>query len=551
MPSLPDSDPWPNYLEHFQARVLNVLSDRDRWRSGFAKRDAEIAERDAEIAELRRHIDEFKADSATDRAKAAFAFHELQQKLFELQAEISKRDKIIENLNVKLGDPAATSDNSGLPPSADFNKKSNSSDSDGDDKNKKKGDDKKEKKEKKAKGKPGPKKGHKPHTRKPAPKEEVDRFEIYDPESTTCECGCEMVRCEEEDVRYQQYELPPKLLVLTESVGAGYKCPKCGKVHKGTVPEDKQSLLAPLLLAFIVNLKVVGRVSFRNIQQCLLDTMGFEICLGCLSKVLTGTSRALKSAYEEIKEAIKGQPVLNVDETTHKENGKRLYTWIFSSPLFVFFVIGDRTRTILDTILGIDWKGVLCCDYYSVYLSFAKKAAGVRLQHCLAHIKREFKRCAEHSLDLDIMAYGQKMLRLLEALFKAKDEYKNDQNQETYEKLRRSADEFCAEAKIAPPKGRPKSLAKRFQGKENTYTTFVDTPGVEPTNNSAERGIRPVVMTRNVTQGTRSKKGRDASEKYWTVRGTCELQGRSFYRFLLDSYNAYRKKEKPPSILPQ
>ncbi|MDR2456825.1 MAG: hypothetical protein LBE49_09575 [Deltaproteobacteria bacterium] len=150
---LPDSDSWLNYIEHIQGRILYLKSDCDWLRSQIAKREAK---REAKKAELARLIDEAKAE----RAKSAFAFHELQQKYFEFQAEKSKRDKIIENLNAKLGEPAARPDNSGLPPSIDFNKKSSDSD----------GGDKKKKKRKMAKGKLGPKKGHKPRARKPAPK---------------------------------------------------------------------------------------------------------------------------------------------------------------------------------------------------------------------------------------------------------------------------------------------------------------------------------------------------------------------------------------------
>jgi transposase len=113
------------------------------------------------------------------------------------------------------------------------------------------------------------------------------------------------------------------------------------------------------------------------------------------------------------------------------------------------------------------------------------------------------------------------MVALIDALFDARKEFNKDPTPDNLEKLRQSAEDFNTEAANAPDRGRPATLAKRFKGQDHTYTTFVENPGVEPTNNVAERSIRPVVMARNVIQGTKGEKGRLAAERYWSIRASC------------------------------
>ena len=94
------------------------------------------------------------------------------------------------------------------------------------------------------------------------------------------------------------------------------------------------------------------------------------------------------------------------------------------------------------------------------------------------------------------------------------------------------------------------NMANRFRRHGDAYFRFITTPGMDPTNNVAEQAIRFVVIDRYVTQGTRSYKGREANERLWTVIGTCALQGRSAYNFILQAIHAYFYDEPTPSLLP-
>jgi transposase len=215
----------------------------------------------------------------------------------------------------------------------------------------------------------------------------------------------------------------------------------------------------------------------------------------------------------------------------------------------VLYVIGNRSRDTVDRILTTGYSGIIHCDYYGVYQSFAKDSVGVTLQTCLAHLKREYKRCADHFTDQEISKFGEKMLALINALFDARKAYNKEPTLDNLENLRQIVEDFNTEAANAPDRCRPATFAKRFKGQDHTYTTFVENPGVEPANNAAELSIRPVVMAINVTQGTRGEKGRLATERYWSIRATCEKQGKTFSQFFKECYLAWLKNEPAPSIL--
>ncbi len=94
------------------------------------------------------------------------------------------------------------------------------------------------------------------------------------------------------------------------------------------------------------------------------------------------------------------------------------------------------------------------------------------------------------------------------------------------------------------------NMVNRFRKHGDSYFEFITTPGVEPTNNLAEQAIRFIVIDRHITQGTRSIAGQTASERLWTVIGTCAMQGKSAFDFILIAVQSYFRQTNSPSLLP-
>jgi transposase len=80
--------------------------------------------------------------------------------------------------------------------------------------------------------------------------------------------------------------------------------------------------------------------------------------------------------------------------------------------------------------------------------------------------------------------------------------------------------------------------------------TFVQVDGVEPTNNTAERAIRPGVLWRKGSGGTQSAKGSRFVESMLTVVSTLKQQQRNVLAYLTEACDAALRGDAAPSLLP-
>jgi transposase len=440
-------------------------------------------------------------------------------------------------------------------------------------------------------GRAGAKKGHKAYHRKKAkgntknkrnsknkaasnevvpevPAEQVPVVEINTaPDSTQCpHCGTEMEPCKKRDNHHEQFELIDNPVILKKFTQAAFQCPDCKQVVHGEKPKEALTgFFGPALIAWLLYVKGMGHVSITGLQR-LLSVFGLNVCRGVICKYLDKGSEALKGAYEEVKAALPSQAVLNVDETGHREQGKRLWTWVFRAKTFAFFSIKvDRASSVLVELLGKAFKGFICCDYFSAYKKFVRMLpSGLKVQFCLAHLKRDLTFLQQHLSEPALSQYGQKLLDILSGVFEKYKLYKRlklprdpddpddpdlkGQARETaareaLEEARRLAYEFKEAGLACPDHPKAKNIAKRLlEWNENLYFTFLTDAGlaqdIGPTNNLAEQTVRAVVIDRHVTQGTRSPVGRERCERTWTVISSCAIQRRSAFDFIRDSIMA-------------
>jgi transposase len=292
-------------------------------------------------------------------------------------------------------------------------------------------------------------------------------------------------------------------------------------------------------------------MSYSTIRKYFRDVIGVPISRGMLRKLVGKVSASLEDPYEALCAMLPDEDRLNVDETGHKENGKRLWTWCFRAYLYTVYKISpSRGSDVLIEVLGKEFDGVLGCDYFSAYRKYMKDFH-VLLQFCLAHLIRDVKFLVEHPNKKN-QTYGQRLLEDLRRLFGAihrRDEYASP---ETFQRaLERIREQLVWDATRRSPHTREAfNLAKRFRDHAESYFRFITEPNVEPTNNLAEQAIRFVAIHRRITQGTRSQDGRRWCERIWTVTQTCGQQGRSVFEFLCVAVTAYFCSEPAPSLVP-
>lgn len=460
---------------------------------------------------------------------------ELAAELAAAQRELAAAQEKIAELSEQLAKAKKTSSTSSKPPSSDIVKpKPPVDESNG------------------GKRKIGGQPGHPKHGRERFSTDQITEFFEHPLDACPC-CGGELQRNGEAKRVAQQMDVgdaPP--LKVEQHTCPEYWCAHCRKPCWAELPLRIQrgGLVGPNLTAVIAFMKGFCHASFSTIRKYLRDVMKVTVGRSTLAKVINKMSEALKGTYEELLELLPTEDQLNVDETGHKNNGERWWTWCFRASLYTLYQIDQRRSSeVLIETLGADFDGVIGCDYFSAYRKYMR-LTGVELQFCMAHLIRDVKFLTTLA-DAKTKAYGERLRLALRQMFSVIHRREEMSAAEFKKQLGAARDEVLQTGlNDVPATSHAQNMAKRFREHGASYFVFVTTPGIAPTNNLAEQAIRFVVIDRLITQGTRSETGRHWSERIWTVLATCSQQCKSPFAFLKSAVLSWFNGEKSPSLRP-
>ncbi|NOR81304.1 MAG: IS66 family transposase [Methyloprofundus sp.] len=398
--------------------------------------------------------------------------------------------------------------------------------------------------------KQGAQKGHKGKGRKLLPPEKVDETVVCLPKST-CECGGQIKANIKKIKRHQQYELPKIKPVVTEYQQVYGTCNACEITHCAELPHGvSHSLLAPRATATVAVFTGDYRLGKRPTQRVFSDIFNLPVSLGTISNAEKTVSAALESPVEEAKayvQAYKGS--VNADETSHKQQGDKMWVWLAATMLVAVFIIRTaRSAQSAKDLLGEEFAGILTTDRYASY-NWIKTTCR---QFCWAHLKRDIQKISERSgrsgqIGDEILDYIKRMFRLWH---RHKDEEINRKTfQAAMKPIRENIERLLTEATTCGHQKTENSCALMLKHKEALWT-FVDIEGIEPTNNYAEQLIRFYVLWRKSSFGTQSERGNLFVERMMTTTTTCKLQKRNRYDYITAAVAAHLKNEQVPSLLP-
>jgi transposase len=351
----------------------------------------------------------------------------------------------------------------------------------------------------------------------------------------------------------QQVELAAKLFDVVEHRARLYRHRLTDEVVGATLPDEvvRGGLVGSRLSALIAYQKGACHMSYRVIQTFLADVLQLDLSTGQLVKVVGKASAALLPSYQQLQAALPTCTMVNIDETGHPENGKKLWTWGFHAPgpegFTLFHIDPARSSEVLKEFLGETFAGVVGCDYHSAYRKFLHDIEA-RMQFCWAHLIRDVKFLTTLS-DRVTRRFGEKLLASIKRLFRVwhqRDEMLPDRWERAAERVKR---EVLKVARRPPWRNEAQNIADRFRKHSDHYFRFLETDGVEPTNNAMEQRFRFVVIDRKITQGTRGEPGRRWCERIWTMLATCSQQGRSAFELLHQTITAFFTGELPPSLM--
>jgi hypothetical protein len=269
---------------------------------------------------------------------------------------------------------------------------------------------------------------------------------------------------------------------------------------------------------------------------------------------------------EEAKAYVQNQAVIHSDETSYPQGNRdggnpqqtKGWLWVLVTPFVaVFEVMLSRSQATAKALIGEQFPGILISDRYSAY----RWIEVTQWQVCWAHLKRDFTAMAERSgVSREI---GESLLRRQRRLFRwwhrVRDGSLSRHDFIEQVKWLRAGFRAELEAATALPIGQAEKtpLAKTIRTcqqlllVEPALWTFVQIPGVEPTNNAAERALRPAVIWRRTSFGSQSNGGSLFVSRLLTVVTSLKAQHRNVLAFLSDTCAAARLGVSTPSLLPQ
>jgi transposase len=455
--------------------------------------------------------------------------------LLAMAARITFLEEKVRSLEAKIASLSSNSTNSSKPPSSD-------------------GPSVVKPKKKKSSRSPGGQKGHKGHKRELLPVEEMNHVhDHYPPRCQRCFASLDPGTCVEisDPLRHQTFDLPKIEPIMSEHRCHELMC-SCGHKTRAELPaEVAQSQFGPRVHAATAYLSSVHKIGRRGIVEIMNTLFGLNLCLGSVCNCIERVSPELEVVAEEARQSLPESANLNIDETGWKCKGERRYLWVFASPLVVYFCIAvSRGAKVLRSVLGDVFNGAITSDDHSAYSSYQKK--GIR-QLCWAHIIRKLKALKDGRASPDAYIFSRNMLKEVGQIFSCWHAFREgyitrEQLLNATILMRARMKKYCQKY-LTSTDEEVRTRSKRLLDNWNHLFTFLTHEGVEPTNNEAERAIRPAVQWRKLSFGNQSEAGERFTERILTVTRTCQLRRKNPFHFLSELMEATFRGLPRPSLL--
>ena len=322
------------------------------------------------------------------------------------------------------------------------------------------------------------------------------------------------LRGESIDYTREVIELPPPQAVeVIEHPVIKRGCPHCQTWHSPELDLSGQVFgqgrIGVRVASLVSYLRTTLRLPFRAIQSYLVTLHSLRLSLGELVELTHAVSQQLQPQAEQLKAAVQTNTVVHGDETSWRENGQNGYAWAFvtGGPTAVRYFEYDHSRShlVAQRILGADWRGWLVTDFYAAY-----NLIPGRHQRCWVHLLRDLHDLKEaHAANTEVLVWAQAVRQLYDDACAWLRAYPTPTLAERHIEYPSLFTRACRLGEqYALTYDHPCcTLAKRLLRHQDELFQFILVPGLAPDNNLAERSIRPLVIMRKISGGSRSAKG--------------------------------------------
>jgi len=335
-------------------------------------------------------------------------------------------------------------------------------------------------------------------------------------------CGSKLSEPQEERDRYVEDLVPPRLHVTKYRIER-YYCPRCKRLVEKK-PDDvlPGCQLGIRLMSYVVYLREEMRLPVNMVQR-YLARVKVTVSQGEIERICTVAAEHSLPLYEGYQDDLRTSETVNMDETGMRVNGENNWLWtgVTKDPDAVVFKNDEhRSSAVVKDLLGDDFSGVLGSDFYSAY-----NPSNARKQRCWAHLLRETRKFES--------AEGKRLHTCLKRTRERASRWVDEQQARASPAIREET-AFQYEQELVDLSQQEwndldcQRIAKRLVRHSGEFFNYVACPGVEATNNRAERALRPYVVKRKISGGHRSWKGAGKHAILMSVLATCGLRGENF-----------------------
>jgi len=371
-----------------------------------------------------------------------------------------------------------------------------------------------------------------------------EEIEVHVKKCPYCGSG-HLSRCERYGEHIQEDIVIPRVRV-TRYRHWRYYCSDCKKVSEGVGKDEiPGSYIGPVAKGAANYLRYKSGLSYSKIQDIFERLFGLRVEKASLYGFDNQVRKKSEDFYEEVKSTLKETEFLHTDETGWPNDGKNRWLWCMTNGKVVFYHIDKRRSSgVVKEIVGDDYQGIILSDFFSTYASLK-----YRKQRCLVHLLRMLKRLQDRFPGSSrVRTFCGKMGKLTKAIIEVKK-----QKTSGIRFLEISGD-IKSQIKTLLSIPLPYRTADKFRRKLNNIqhelTTCLDVPSLPAHNNFVERQIRPNVITRKITFGTRSDSGMKNHQSIMSLIQTAGLNDRPVLPLLRSIHSGSRvsldQLQKPP-----
>src|ERR1035438_9704463 len=325
------------------------------------------------------------------------------------------------------------------------------------------------------------------------------------------------------------------------------RCERCGQRVRGQHPDvapDQYGATAhrvgPRVKAAAHTVHYGMGVPVRKLPAILREFTGIEVTQDALKK----SEGVIGNAYQELRTGVAAAPVVYTDDTGWRIHGETAHLMTFDTDQATVFQIRGRHRNEeVRELIPADYAGVMVTDRGKSY--DAEELLGVKQQKCLDHLKENINEVLEHKTGR-ARSFGLK----LKSILREGRQLWRDQRAGKAEKFEAEVERIEEELTVHL---RPRMLKDEdnqrlldgigLQHDRGRVLLFLHDPAIEPTNNRGERSLRPAVIVRRLSHGSKNERGAEALAGFTSVIQTAaKKKGSSIIDTLQNLFQSKSRK---------